>query len=697
MIHRDIKPSNVLVAEYDDRAVPKIIDFGLAKAMEKRLTAKTMFTEFGQIVGTPDYMSPEQAKLNQMDIDTRSDIYSLGVLLYELLSGNTPFDRQRLRSAAFDELLRIIRDEEPPKPSQRLSTVDTLPSIAANRRITPAELTRQLSGELDWIVMKAIEKERSRRYETANGLADDLRRYLNDEPVEACPPSTAYKFRKFARRNRPAIVTSVVVAAALVLGTLGATWQSILATRAHRLADSAFQAESTHRRNAEQQRDRARKAEERAQNESSRATVAADRERLQRARAEEQEFLARRNLYAAHMNLAYKAYEELDLPRVLDLLGRHVPSGDEPDWRSFDWQHLFGLCNRNTIDLACSTSSLRPAFSPDGEVLAVARRVKDLGSMIEFLDLKDGTIVKRIEDANGSGVLAFSPDGKYLAGGHKGEVKLWDVVTGTVVQRYGDHQHDILNICFSPDGRRLLSSDGGDVDHKHISGVVYVWDVATGERVLELKGPSTYVHAMAVSPDGRKLITSGEQEIRLWDLENGKEIENPGIQSSFLAVAWSPDGSLVATEYEGISLWKVATGERVAQLDPKSHCWWLEFSPDGTKLASAQFDSAVRVWDLDTHQEWETFRGHSQWGFYAHFSPDGKRLVSVGRDLRLKVWSLDESSDVSTLTGSRIEGSLESSGRHRMAVSSNGQVIAGVHGHRRVGIIDRTSKRLGVR
>ena len=140
--------------------VPKIIDFGLAKAMEKRLTAKTMFTEFGQIVGTPDYMSPEQAKLNQMDIDTRSDIYSLGVLLYELLSGNTPFDRQRLRSAAFDELLRIIREEEPPKPSQRLSTVDTLPSIAANRHITPAELTRQLSGELDWIVMKTLEKDR---------------------------------------------------------------------------------------------------------------------------------------------------------------------------------------------------------------------------------------------------------------------------------------------------------------------------------------------------------------------------------------------------------------------------------------------------------------------------------------------------------------------------------------------------------
>ncbi len=241
IIHRDIKPSNVLVAEYDDRPVTKIIDFGLAKAMEKRLTAKTMFTEFGQIVGTPDYMSPEQAKLNQMDIDTRSDIYSLGVLLYELLSGNTPFDRERMRSAAFDELLRIIREEEPPKPSLRLSTVDTLPSIAANRHITPAELTRQLSGELDWIVMKTLEKDRSRRYETANGLAADIKRYLNDEPVHACPPSTAYRLRKLARRNKVALVTTSLVSIALLLGTGVSISQAVRANQEAKIANAQAQ------------------------------------------------------------------------------------------------------------------------------------------------------------------------------------------------------------------------------------------------------------------------------------------------------------------------------------------------------------------------------------------------------------------------------------------------------------------------
>ncbi len=269
IIHRDIKPSNVLVAEYDQQAVPKVIDFGVAKATSQPLTERTMFTDFGQVVGTLEYMSPEQAKVNQLDIDTRSDIYSLGVLLYELLTGTTPFDKQRLRSAAWDEMLRIIREEEPPKPSTRLSTIDTLPSVAANRQTEPGKLSGILRGELDWIVMKALDKDRNRRYETANGLAMDLLRYLHDEPVVACPPSTTYRFRKFARRNRAVLLTGAMLAGTLLLGTTISIWQAIRATTAEREASQLLTSEQQAHREAEaaqQQEAEQRRAAELARN-----------------------------------------------------------------------------------------------------------------------------------------------------------------------------------------------------------------------------------------------------------------------------------------------------------------------------------------------------------------------------------------------------------------------------------------------
>jgi hypothetical protein len=242
VIHRDIKPSNVMITLYDGKPVPKVIDFGVAKAMEQRLTERTLFTQYGTMVGTLEYTSPEQAEMSALGVDTRSDIFSLGVLLYELLTGSTPLSHKRIREAAYGEVLRMIRDEEPPRPSTRLSESGAaLASISAQRHMEPAKLTKLMRGELDWIVMKALEKDRNRRYDTAIGLARDVQRYLNDEPVQACPPSAMYRLRKLVRRNKGPVLAASLLLLALLGGIIGTTLGMIRATEAEAVAVNEVQ------------------------------------------------------------------------------------------------------------------------------------------------------------------------------------------------------------------------------------------------------------------------------------------------------------------------------------------------------------------------------------------------------------------------------------------------------------------------
>jgi non-specific serine/threonine protein kinase/serine/threonine-protein kinase len=244
IIHRDIKPSNVLVALHDETPVPKVIDFGVAKAVGQQLTEKTIYTQYGALVGTPAYMAPEQATFNQLDVDTRADVYALGVLLYELLAGSPPIEKDRLKKAALDEVLRIVREEEPPRPSQRLSTSQAKASIAATRGSEPAKLSALMKGELDWIVMKALEKDRTRRYETANGFAADVQRYLTGEPVHAVPPSVGYRLRKFVRKHRGPVIAATLVLLVLVAGIVGTSWGLIRAEQQRREAEFARAAEA---------------------------------------------------------------------------------------------------------------------------------------------------------------------------------------------------------------------------------------------------------------------------------------------------------------------------------------------------------------------------------------------------------------------------------------------------------------------
>ena len=301
IIPRDIKPSNALVMLHDEKPIPKVIDFGVAKALNQRLTEKTVVTEKGEFIGTPEYMSPEQAELTGLDVDTRTDIYSLGVLLYELLTGCTPFDPEDLRSKGYAAMQRIICEQDPVKPSTKLTTLGgKLEDIARHRSCTADQLRKSVRGDLDWIVMKAMEKDRTRRYETANGLVMDIEHHLNNEPVMARPPSKLYRFQKLVRRNKGVFAAVTVVAAVLVLGTAVSTWQAVRATQAER-EQSRLREDAVKAREGEAgQRQKAEKAQ-------------AD-EAQQRKRAEAE-------AYASDMSLAQQALAMNDLGHARRLLG----------------------------------------------------------------------------------------------------------------------------------------------------------------------------------------------------------------------------------------------------------------------------------------------------------------------------------------------------------------------------------------
>lgn len=365
VIHRDLKPSNVLVTSHDGVPVPLVIDFGVAKALGQRLTEQTLHTGFAQMIGTPLYMSPEQAEYNQLGVDTRSDIYSLGVLLYELLTGVTPFDRERLRTVGYDEMRRILREEEPPRPSARLTTLGAALSTTSQRRgIDPRKLTQTLHGELDWIVLKSLEKDRKRRYETASDFAADIERYLKDEQVAACPPSAGYRMRKFARRNRQSLTTAGIISMALVVATTVSAWQAVVAR------DAQHQAEAD--------RDRAQSAERQATTDQDRAKTAERRAATDAAIARAVNDFLQRDLLGQVGNLpqetidGHDANQNLTVKEALDRAAARI--GER-----FRDQPLVEAAIRTTIgDAYTSVNTYRPAVAQIEQ--AVALRQTNLGN-----------------------------------------------------------------------------------------------------------------------------------------------------------------------------------------------------------------------------------------------------------------------------------------------------------------------------
>ncbi len=631
IIHRDLKPSNILVALYDGKPVPKVIDFGVAKATSQTLTEKTMFTQVGQIVGTLEYMSPEQAQVNQLDVDTRSDIYSLGVVLYELLTGETPFDRQRLRSAAFDEMLRIIREEEPPRPSTKLSSSQSLPNIAANRKIESARLSTLVRGELYWIAMKALEKDRARRYESPSALAEDIRRYLEDLPVLACPPSRLYRLKKFTRLHRLPVLTAAAFAFVLMLTTGISLRLQQQAVEARRAAQSSALAER-----------RAR-------------TSMAEQKQVAVAAAES----ARQHLYLAEMNLVGQAMEAGRLQTARELLAHYAPGSQAESLRSFEWHYWNRQCNSVTLRSTIPTPAHQMAISQD--VLATAFLTQGV-SRLDLWSL-DGSLRQSISTS--AGALALSRNGKRLASapidsGSRG-VNLWDTTTGNELKVLPTAE--VISALEYTDDDRLIAAAS--------SSGVSLLDANEGSVVRKLTAVAETVTCMALSPDAKTVAAGCSSGVALvWKSNTGQETppmklaaHRDRLRSVHLVPGTS---SLVTCCVDGsIALWDLNSRQALWRTSVQpAQLTTTAVSPDGKILLAGDAAGLVRVLILETGSE--ELRLIADRGRLAKilFLESRNEFITGGLDV--KHWSIEAPS-------SRM---MISEAAESLAVSSDGDTIA---------------------
>jgi len=598
VIHRDLKPSNILVTENDGVAVPKVIDFGIAKATEGRLTDQTLFTAFDQFLGTPAYMSPEQAALTSVDVDTRSDIYSLGVLLYELLTGRTPFDTQALLAVGLDEMRRTIREQAPQRPSALVTTMaqGELSKAAGHRGTEAPKLVHYLRGDLDWIVMKCLEKDRKRRYETANGLANDLRRHLNCEPVVARPPSRLYEFQTTVRRHTFGFAAVGVV---MVTLAIGAVVSRLEAVRAHR---------------AEQEQARLGSA-----------AVAAEQG-------------MRRESYARAMLLGYEALQAGDYDVVREVLGQtrafatardgtnggpRVPAWE---WRRLAYEARDGAAFRLA---SCAGVVQSLAVSSDGQWLASG----DSAGHVSLWRRPAHDVIARWPMGANVVRLAFSPDSRCLAAGcWDGTLRILGIPSGKTNAEFRA-QDGILQVRFSPDGHRVAFASNSDFS---------IADAETG--AVERSVSSPWANGVAVSPDFQTVVRAPIAGGLVF-CRGGTNLTLSGVAGDLFGGHGheiSPDGRWLATALadHSVEIWSLQELRAVRRLLGHTKAVLeLSWSADSRLLAGSGSDQTICIWDVARGRLLRCLRGHDGPVETVVFSPDGRLLFSGGKDTSIRAWT----------------------------------------------------------